>query len=252
MNRREMLAVAGVLGLAPSLAQAQAQGGDSAAARDAYLYALPLIEMATARARMLKAPGAAINRLDHNRVLADHTSRRVTTPNNDTLYSIAFLDLTQGPATLTIPVTGTRYYSVAVMDMFTNNSVVLGTRTIGGQGGTFTLVGPGQAATGPNPTRIATAHAWLLIRVLVADEADLPAVRKVQDGFSLKGPAAPPPPAFATRDAAPAACFAPPGSCWPSTRPRPPTSESCAAPRLSWARDRSTPPPPPRASTPPG
>ncbi|MBU4435574.1 MAG: DUF1254 domain-containing protein [Alphaproteobacteria bacterium] len=210
MNRRELLAVAGVLGLAPSLAQAQVSpaGGDATAARDAYLYALPLIEMATARTRMLKAPGAAINRLNHNRALADHTSRQVTTPNNDTLYSIAFLDLTQGPATLTIPPTGGRYYSVAVMDMFTNNSVVLGARTVGGQGGVFTLIGPGQAASGPNPTRIATAHAWLLIRVLVADAADLPAVHTLQDGFGVKGPAAPPPPVYAGRDAAPAEYFA--------------------------------------------
>ncbi|MDI1363814.1 MAG: DUF1254 domain-containing protein, partial [bacterium] len=111
MNRRDLLAMAGVMGLAPGLAKAQAPGagGDATAARDAYLYALPLIEMATARTRMLKAPGAAINRLNHNRALADHTSRQVTTPNNDTLYSIAFLDLTQGPATLTIPPTGGRY-----------------------------------------------------------------------------------------------------------------------------------------------
>ena len=163
MNRRELLAMAGVLGLAPSWAPSWAQArqtGDAAAAaaaRDAWLYALPLIEMATARARMLKMPGAAINALNHSRTLTDHTGRAVTTPNNDTLYSTAFLDLTKGPVTLTIPVTGTRYYSVAVMDMFTNNNVVLGTRTVGGEGGTFTLVGPGHAATGPNPTRIATA-----------------------------------------------------------------------------------------------
>ncbi|WP_421737125.1 DUF1254 domain-containing protein [Caulobacter sp.] len=214
MNRRELLAMAGVLGLAPSWAPSWAQArqtGDAAAAsaaRDAWLYALPLIEMATARARMLKMPGAAINALNHSRTLTDHTGRAVTTPNNDTLYSTAFLDLTKGPVTLTIPVTGTRYYSVAVMDMFTNNNVVLGTRTVGGEGGIFTLVGPGQAATGPNPTRIATAHAWLLIRTLVNDNADLAAAHKVQDGFGLKGPAATATPAYAAREAAPAAYFA--------------------------------------------
>ncbi len=206
MNRREMLIMAGVLGLAPGLAHAQ--GNDAAAARDAWLYALPLIEMATARARMLKMPGAAINALNHSRTLTDHTGRAVTTPNNDTLYSTAFLDLTKGPVTLTIPVTGTRYYSVAVMDMFTNNNVVLGTRTVGGEGGAFTLVGPGQAATGPNPTRIATAHAWLLIRTLVNDDADLAAAHKqllgamtalrhpriaVADKKKLLEPARPPP-----------------------------------------------------------
>jgi hypothetical protein len=61
MNRRDLLMMAGAMGLAPTLARAGE--GDATAARDAYLYALPLIEMATTRARVLKAPGAAINRL---------------------------------------------------------------------------------------------------------------------------------------------------------------------------------------------
>jgi hypothetical protein len=153
MNRRDLLMMAGAMGLAPTLARAAE--GDATAARDAYLYALPLIEMATTRARVLKAPGAAINRLSHTRVLADHTSRAVTTPNNDTLYSTAFLDLTQGPLTLTIPALGPRYYSVALMDMFTNNNVVLGTRTVGGEGGDLH---PGRAWPGfdrsqPRPYR---------------------------------------------------------------------------------------------------
>lgn len=208
MNRRELLALTGAAGFAPGWAARAAPSADAMAARDAYLYALPLIEMATTRARLLKAPGAAINKLDHTRVLADHTSRRVTTPNNDTLYSTAFLDLTQGPATLTIPPMGDRYYSVAVMDMFTNNNVVLGARTIGGEGGTFTLVGPGQAASGPNPTRIATPHAWLLVRVLTDGGDDLAAAHKAQDGFQLKGRAGGAVAAYAARDAGPEAYFA--------------------------------------------
>lgn len=209
MNRREWLAMAGALGLSPAwVSAAQAAESDPLAARDAYLYALPLIEMATTRARLLKSPGAAINTLSHTRTLSDHKARWVTTPNNDTLYSSAFLDLTKGPATLTIPPLGKRYYSVAVMDMFTNNNVVLGTRTVGGEGGTFTLVGPGQASSGPNPTRIATPHAWLLIRTLTDGGEDLAAAHKAQDGFSLKGAAPAPVAAYAARDAQPADYFA--------------------------------------------
>lgn len=211
MNRRELLALAGFVGLTPSLARAAIQekmDGDAIAARNAYLYALPLIEMATTRTRLLKAPGAAINRLSHTRTLSDHAARWVTTPNNDTLYSSAFLDLSKGAVTLTIPPMGKRYYSVAVMDMFTNNNVVLGTRTIGGEGGTFTLVGPGQASTGPNPVRIATPHAWMLIRILTDGGEDLADTHKAQDGFVLKGPAGGPLAAYAARDAKPADYFA--------------------------------------------
>lgn len=206
MNRREWLAMAGAMGFAPTLARAA--DGDPTAARDAWLYALPLIEMATTRARLLKAPGAAINTLNHTRALSDHAARWVTTPNNDTLYSSAFLDLTQGAVTLTIPPMGKRYYSAAVMDMFTNNNVVLGSRTMGGEGGTFTLVGPGQASGGPNPVRIATPHAWLLIRTLTDGGADLEAAHKAQDGFVLKGPPGAPVAAYANREARPADYFA--------------------------------------------
>jgi hypothetical protein len=78
---------------------------------------------------------------------------------------------------------------------------------VGGEGGAFTLVGPGQAAKGPNPVRVATPHAWLLIRTLVNDAADLPAAHKVQDDFVLAGPKAPPPLAYPTRDAEPAVYF---------------------------------------------
>lgn len=225
MNRREWLAMAGALGLSPAwVSAAQATESDPLAARDAYLYALPLIEMATTRARLLKSPGAAINTLSHTRTLSDHKARWVTTPNNDTLYSSAFLDLTKGPATLTIPPLGKRYYSVAVMDMFTNNNVVLGTRTVGGEGGTFTLVGPGQASSGPNPTRIATPHAWLLIRTLTDGGEDLAAAHKAQDGFSLKGATPAPVAAYAARDAQPADYFATARALLASD-PAPPTDQ---------------------------
>ncbi|MBO9558762.1 MAG: DUF1254 domain-containing protein, partial [Caulobacter sp.] len=122
-------------------------------------------------------------------------------------YSIAFLDLTHGPATLVVPPLGERYWSAAIMDMFTNNNAVLGQRTVGGEGGTFTLVGPGQASAGPNPVRVTTPHAWLLIRTLVESAADLPAAHKVQDGFVLTAPKAVAPPAYAPRTADPTAYF---------------------------------------------
>ncbi|WP_407165003.1 DUF1254 domain-containing protein [Bradyrhizobium sp. ORS 111] len=142
------------------------------------------------------------NVLSHQRALLDHTHRWVTTPNNDTLYSIAWLDLSGGPLRLTIPATGDRYYSAALMDMFTNNNAVLSTRTIGNVGGTFTIVGPGQSGSGPNVVRVATPHAWLLIRTLVDGPADLDATHRVQDGFALEGVSGAALDAYADRNAA--------------------------------------------------
>lgn len=207
MNRRELFAAFAALGLAGAAAPVEAVADETNDARDLWLYGLAIIEMAAARDRQIKA-GLKQNTLQHARQLSDHTSRWVTSPNNDTLYSIAWLDLTQGPVTFVAPPTGDRYWSAALMDMYTNNNAVLGLRTTGNQGGTYSIVGPGQTGGGPGVIRCATPHAWLLIRTLTDGGDDLAATHAVQDGFRLSGPAGTPPPAYATRDSAPADYFA--------------------------------------------
>ena len=208
MNRRELFAAMAALGMTGlALRPGEARADDTGDARDLWLYGLAIVEMAAARDRQIKA-GLKQNTLQHARKLSDHTSRWVTSPNNDTLYSIAWLDLTQGPATFVVPPTGERYWSAALMDMYTNNNAVLGLRTTGKTGGTYTIVGPGQTGSGPNVVRCETPHAWLLIRTLTDGGDDLPATHAVQDGFKLTGAAPTAPAAFATREASPTDYFA--------------------------------------------
>ncbi len=212
MNRRQVLAAAAAFGMIPAARAFAAAGDLRSAAREAWLYGLPLIEMAATRARALSGRGgqpAGLNRFGHTRALAGPQSRAVTAPNNDTLYSSAWLDLTKGPVTLTLPPTGDRYISVAGMSMFTDNDFILGTRTSGGAGGRFTIVGPGQTGSGPGVVRLTTPHGWLLARILVDGEADLPAVHVLQDGLWLEGPGGlDAPPAYATRQSPPLEYFA--------------------------------------------
>lgn len=207
MNRRELFLALAAAGIAPqALAQAVgAAASDPTAARDLWLYGLPIVEMATTRARHLKM-GGKINVLQHTRQLADDKFRTVTTPNNDTLYSFAWLDLTNGPVTLTVPPLD-RYWSVALMDMYTNNNAVLGARTVGSRGGTFTIVGPGQSGGGPETIRSSTPHAWLLLRLLTDGGDDLPATHALQDKFKVTGPAGALPPVYAPREAQPVDYF---------------------------------------------
>jgi len=200
------MAVVAALGMVPAARAFAAAGDLKSAAREAWLYGLPLIEMATTRARAVtgKAAGipAGLNRFGHARTLSGPAARGVTTPNNDTLYSSAWIDLTKGPITLTLPRTGQRYFSVAGMNMFTDNDFVLGTRTTGGEGGKFTIVGPGQAGSGPGVVRLATPHGWLLSRILVDGPDDLPAVHALQDQLAIAGPAvAAPTTVYAARQA---------------------------------------------------
>ena len=115
------------------------------AARDAFLYALPLTEIAFVRANMLGA-GIPAGRFFALKGLATPKDRFVTTPNVDTIYANAFIDLSQGPAKLTLPALGERYGSISLMSMFSDNFAVLGSRTTGQDGGIFTLVGPADPA----------------------------------------------------------------------------------------------------------
>ena len=125
----------------------------------------------------------------HTQNLADHRARAVTTPNNDTLYTSAYVELSRGPVTITLPPSGDRYLSLALMDAYSNNFAILGTRTTGPNGVTFTLVGPNDAAAGASIVRSPTRHVWALARILVDGPHDLDAARQVQQGISMQGPA---------------------------------------------------------------
>lgn len=170
------------------------------AAREAWIYALPLIEVATTRQRG-QTLGHRMGVFAHVRNLANHRHRAVTMPNNDTLYSTAQLDLSAGPVTITLPAAGERYLSLALMDAYTNNFAILGTRTTGPDGGTFRLVGPGEPAEGWNVIRSPTNHVWALARILVDGPHDLEAAREAQAGLSLQGPPCEAPGPYAARSA---------------------------------------------------
>ncbi len=158
-----------------------------AVARDFYIYAISLLEVTRTRDTRLRS--SAPNAFEHTRQLSDHTSRIVTTPNDDTLYSHAFIDLRQGPVTISVPKTGERYFSLALMDMYSNNFAYAGTRVTGGEAVELTLVGPDAPADGEGVVRAPTPWVWALARTLVDDEADLPAAHRVQNGLKISGAA---------------------------------------------------------------
>ena len=191
LGRREVL-----LGAPALLACGTAQLADAAtplplraAAERMALYGLPLIETAAIRLRGQQTNGDRPNKFRHNRRLTTARTQTVTAPNNDTLYSTAWLDLAQGPVQLTIPPIGDRYFSIALMDAYTNNFAVLGTRTVGEEGGDFTVIGPKSPwVVGANVIRSPTDWVWCLARILVTGAEDLPAVQAIQDALKLSGP----------------------------------------------------------------
>lgn len=121
--------------------------------------------------------GTGINAIVPRLTLADATTREVTTPNNDTLYGSAWLDLSQGPVFFSIPALK-RYHSAALMSIMSDVIAVLGTRTVGATGGRYAIVGPnwrGDLPAGVEMVRSQSNDAWLLVRVVVNGEEDLAA-----------------------------------------------------------------------------
>jgi hypothetical protein len=160
----------------------------------AFLWAFPMYEMARARWNAMVNPlnpqPSPVNGTPfHKRKLVDHRDRDVTTPNNDTLYSATWLDLHATPVRLRLPrIEGGRYWSVALLDIYSNNFAVLG-REHDGEGPIEVAVA-GPDWRGPAPSgrvlRAPTNDVQVVARFLVDGPADAAAVHRIQDGFRIE------------------------------------------------------------------
>jgi hypothetical protein len=161
---------------------------------EAFEATFPLFEMARARFNAMvnplnPSPGPVNGAPVHRRTLIDHTARDVTTPNNDTLYSATWLDLHATPVRIHMPrVDGGRYWSVALLDIFTNNFAVLGRERDGEGPVEVTVVGPGWR--GPVPAgrivRSPSHDVQVVVRLLVDGTADAPQVHRLQDAIRVE------------------------------------------------------------------
>lgn len=155
----------------------------------AYAYTFPYYEMARTRFISTELQRVPVNTLHHRRALADHTARAVTTPNNDTLYSSAWLDLAAGPVELTVPRIAGRYWSVQLMDASTSTAAMIGSLNEGEGNLKLWIARDGDttpAPAGMRVLRLATRDVWLLGRIVVDGAHDLPAVHALQDGMALR------------------------------------------------------------------
>lgn len=164
-----------------------------ALASEAYFYGYPLVAdvdevIRFTRTGMGSVPAAPFNQFSHARTLAGPADTFVTI-NNDTLYSIAQLDLSAGPLELSVPATGERYFVLQFIDAWTNNFAYVGTRASGSAARSYLVTPPGWAGrvpTGitriPAPTQVVS----ILGRWACSGSSDLPAVHALQDQLSLQ------------------------------------------------------------------
>lgn len=166
-----------------------------AIARDAYLYAYPIVTMDVTMRQATNVPDAVavnmhapFNQFAHVRSYPKAENKEVVRFNFDTLYSSAWLDLSKEPIILSVPDTQGRYYLLPMLDMWTDVFAVVGSRTTGTKAGHFAITASGWTGELPEGvTKIVapTPIVWIIGRTQTNGPSDYAAVHKVQDGYKL-------------------------------------------------------------------
>jgi hypothetical protein len=148
---------------------------------------------------------APFNQIKNEPDVFTYKDTAIVTPNSDTPYSFAWLDLRAEPIVLSVPaVDPKRYYSVMLCDGNTYNYGYIGTRSTGSEPGDYMVVGPNwQGATPPGIKKVFRSSTELSVagyRTQLFNADDLDNVKKVQAGYKVQPLSAylkqpPPPPA---------------------------------------------------------
>jgi hypothetical protein len=145
-------------------------------ASQAFIYGYPLLEFERARAEV-----AELNTLYSLTSFANPDVDPVwqaigggKRPNTDTFYSLAYLDLSEGPVVLSVPDMGDRYFSFQLTEPYISVADYIGSRTTGSGPGTYAITwtgAPGEVE-GATPIEVPYASMMMLGRTLAGDAAD--------------------------------------------------------------------------------
>ena len=161
---------------------------------DAYVYLYPLVIMEVSRRQAINVEAdvrpafGPPNQFHHLRAFPTAEFRAVVRPNFDTLYSSAWLDLTNGPVVVHAPDTDDRYYMLPMLDMWTDVFANPGKRTTGTGSREFAVVFSGQAGEPPAGMPVIeapTPWVWVIGRTQTNGPDDYAAVSAVQDGYTV-------------------------------------------------------------------
>ena len=166
-----------------------------AAAEEAYIFSFPMLMgyrfgFATFLAPPLPSYRGELNEMHGSATTLDHNFRDVITPNADTPYSMAGLDLRAEPMVLDVPAVADRYYVIQFVDLFGTNPHFVGSRATGPAAGSYLLVGPGY--TGDIPSgftdvlRFETDLVFVIGRTQLFDAGDVEAVGATMASYGLE------------------------------------------------------------------
>jgi hypothetical protein len=163
-------------------------------ALEGYEYFYPLLTMEMTRRQVTNSPPeqspgrGPMNTFAHIRQFPTADWRDVVRPNFDTLYSLAWLDLSDGPVIVSAPDTDGRYYLLPMLDMWTDVFAVPGWRTSGTGSAAWGIVPPGWTGTLPEEVsaiQAPTPTVWIVGRTKTDGPADYEAVNQVQDSYTI-------------------------------------------------------------------
>jgi len=161
---------------------------------EAYHYLYSLVTMEVTRRVSVnvderKKPGfGRAGVFHHLRSYPSAEFREVVRPNFDTLYSMAWFNVSKEPYIVSVPDTGGRYYVLPVYDMWTDVFASPGSRTTGTKAGNFAIVSRGwhgRLPDGVERIEAPTDTCWIIIRTQTNGPDDYAAVHAVQDGYRL-------------------------------------------------------------------
>ena len=181
----------------PVSAQDWPDAGEARAiAEEGYIYGLPIVmnyavmyEYAVDRSSgQFKAP---FNEISNEARVYTYEDTTIISPNSDTPYSVAWLDLRAEPVILSVPeVESGRYYSVQLIDGNTYNYGYIGSRATGNGAGDFMVVGPdwnGETPAGISQVfHASTQFSMAIYRTQLFGPDDMPNVEKVQAGYEVQ------------------------------------------------------------------
>ena len=153
---------------------------------DAYIYAFPLVLTDATKTMSTNTDGsvtgrAPVNQINHAKKLADASFRTVVTPNVDTLYLQAWLDIGAEPMVYVLPETD-RFCNVQLLDAWTNTAAVLD------KAGAYAIALPsweGELPEGVTRVDVPTATVWTIARIVLSGNEDLPNVYAIQEHVRL-------------------------------------------------------------------
>ncbi len=162
----------------------------------AFIYGFPYIYNARLRHDWVTQPRdpqfvpyAAVNHFWHASRLINAAYRDGGCPNNDTLYSVSWVDLSDEPVILSHPDMADRYFAFELTGFASDNFDYVGQRATGTEAGHFALTGPGWKGRLPAGVRKVqpAPTPWILVlgRTLVDGSADLPSVHALQQQYRL-------------------------------------------------------------------